>query len=49
MKIGIVSDLHGKLPGAAVEALQGVDRIICAGDVEHHFCGSCRRLPQSSV
>lgn len=34
MKIGIVSDLHGKLPEAAVEALQGVDRIICAGDVE---------------
>lgn len=33
MKIGIVSDLHGKLPETAVKALQGVDRIICAGDV----------------
>lgn len=33
MKIGIVSDLHGHLPETVVSALQGVDRIICAGDV----------------
>ncbi|MEL6822748.1 MAG: metallophosphoesterase family protein [Calditrichota bacterium] len=32
-KIGIISDTHGLLRGEAVEALQGVDHIIHAGDV----------------
>lgn len=34
MKIGIVSDLHRRLPNWVKEALAGCDRILCAGDVE---------------
>jgi putative phosphoesterase len=34
VRVGIVSDTHGKLPEAALEALGGVDAIIHAGDVE---------------
>ena len=34
MKVGLVSDLHRQLPTAVMEALQGVDRILCAGDIE---------------
>lgn len=33
MEIGIISDIHGHLSQAAVAALQGCDRIICAGDM----------------
>lgn len=33
MEIGIISDIHGNLPDAAAQALQGCDRIICAGDM----------------
>lgn len=33
MELGIISDIHGKLPAAAATALQGCDRIICAGDM----------------
>lgn len=33
MKIGIISDTHGLLRPEAVQALQGVDRILHAGDV----------------
>ncbi len=36
MKIGVISDTHmvtGKLPQAVVEAFQGVDRILHAGDL----------------
>lgn len=34
MKIGIVSDLHRRLPAFVEEAFAGVDRILCAGDIE---------------
>lgn len=33
MKIGVISDTHGSLSALAVEALQGCDRIIHAGDI----------------
>lgn len=33
MRIGIVSDTHGSLSALAVDALQGCDRIIHAGDI----------------
>ncbi len=33
-RIGIVSDLHGRLPKAAAEILRSCDHIICAGDFE---------------
>lgn len=35
MLIGICSDIHGHLSTEAYEALEGVNRIICAGDIEH--------------
>jgi predicted phosphodiesterase len=35
MKIGVISDTHGLLGPEAVQALQGVDLIIHAGDVGH--------------
>lgn len=31
--VGIISDTHGKLPGEALKALEGCDRVIHAGDV----------------
>lgn len=34
MELGLISDIHRHLPTAALQALQGCDRIICAGDVE---------------
>lgn len=34
MLIGLISDIHGPLSDSAREALEGVDRILCAGDVE---------------
>lgn len=34
MKIGVISDIHGALPDNARKALEGVDQILCAGDVE---------------
>lgn len=34
MLVGLISDIHGPLPESAREALEGVDRILCAGDVE---------------
>lgn len=34
MELGLISDIHRHLPEAAIQALQGCDRIICAGDVE---------------
>ena len=34
MRIGLISDIHGELPEGARAALQGVDRILCAGDLE---------------
>ena len=34
MKVGLVSDLHRQLPTVVMKALQGVDRILCAGDIE---------------
>ena len=33
--IGLISDTHGLLRGSAVEALQGVDTIIHAGDIDN--------------
>jgi putative phosphoesterase len=33
MQIGVISDTHGLLRPEAVRALQGVDRIVHAGDV----------------
>jgi uncharacterized protein len=33
MRIGVISDTHGKLRQEALNVLQGVDRIIHAGDV----------------
>ena len=33
MKIGIISDTHGRVPNAVHEALAGVDHILHAGDV----------------
>jgi len=33
MKIGVISDTHGMLRQSALEALQGVDLIVHAGDV----------------
>jgi uncharacterized protein len=33
MRIGVISDTHGEVPGAALEAFAGVDRILCAGDI----------------
>lgn len=35
MLIGICSDIHGHLSTEAYEALEGIDHIICAGDIEH--------------
>lgn len=35
MIIGIISDIHGYLSEKACEALEGVDRILCAGDCEN--------------
>jgi putative phosphoesterase len=35
-KIGIISDTHGLLRPEAVTALQGVDRILHAGDIGSH-------------
>jgi len=41
MKIGIISDIHGNLPGldAALDGMGPVDRLICAGDAfdEYRF------------
>lgn len=34
MLIGICSDIHGSLSSEAYAALEGCDRILCAGDVE---------------
>jgi putative phosphoesterase len=34
LRVGVVSDTHGKLPDAALTALAGVDTIVHAGDVE---------------
>lgn len=34
MLIGVISDIHGPLPDYARDALEGVDAILCAGDVE---------------
>ncbi|MBQ1448844.1 MAG: metallophosphoesterase family protein [Coriobacteriales bacterium] len=33
MKVGIISDTHGRLPAAAFKALEGCDAIIHAGDI----------------
>lgn len=33
-RIGIIADLHGTLPRAAVSLLETCDEIICAGDLE---------------
>src|SRR5437773_11917317 len=33
MKIGVVSDTHGRLQSRVLESFQGVDRIFHAGDV----------------
>jgi putative phosphoesterase len=33
MKIGVISDTHGMLRAAAIEALRGVEHILHAGDV----------------
>lgn len=33
MRLGIVSDLHGRVPAALHDAFRAVDRILCAGDV----------------
>lgn len=33
MKVGVISDTHGRLPSAASEALEGCDAIIHAGDI----------------
>lgn len=32
--IGVISDTHGRLPHAAIEALSGTDMIIHAGDID---------------
>lgn len=32
-RIGIISDTHGRVPAGALEALDGVDRILHAGDI----------------
>ena len=34
MRIGVISDIHGPLPESVFEALEGVDQILCAGDIE---------------
>ena len=34
MRIGIVSDLHRRLPFFVEKAFEGCDRILCAGDCE---------------
>lgn len=34
MLVGVISDIHGSLPDNARIALEGVDRILCAGDIE---------------
>lgn len=34
MVVGIISDIHGHLSNEAIAALDGVDMILCAGDVE---------------
>lgn len=31
--VGVISDTHGPLSGAAADALKGCDHIICAGDI----------------
>lgn len=35
MLIGICSDIHGLLSAEAYQALEGVDYVLCAGDIEH--------------
>lgn len=40
VRVGIVSDTHGKLPDAAVDALAGVSAIVHAGDIEDSSSGS---------
>lgn len=34
MKVGIVSDLHGRVPDSVKQALAGCDQILCAGDLQ---------------
>lgn len=34
MLVGVISDIHGSLPDDARIALEGVDHILCAGDIE---------------
>ena len=34
MLIGVISDIHGHLSQRAAKALDGVDMILCAGDIE---------------
>lgn len=33
MRLGVISDTHGTLPAAALEAFAGVDHIVHAGDI----------------
>lgn len=33
MRLGVISDTHGTLPAAALDALVGVDHIVHAGDI----------------
>lgn len=42
--IGVLSDTHGRLPQCAIEALEGCDYIVHAGDIGDH--GILRRLEQ---
>lgn len=34
--VGVISDTHGQLSRAAIQALEGVDQIIHAGDLDSH-------------
>lgn len=34
MRVGIVSDIHGRVPDSVKNALQGCDQILCAGDLQ---------------
>ena len=50
-RIGVISDTHGLLRPEALEALEGVDRILHAGDIgnPHHLDALARIAPVTAI
>lgn len=50
-RIGVISDTHGQLRLEALEALEGVDHILHAGDIgkPHHLDVLARIAPATAV